>query len=1399
MGWNKRFLVVILNTCIITLLMIVPANAGALTTKKMAFLIPETSTKVMAEGILKFKEEYPALAKKVDIVVYLGRDLEEKVVEPDLSDPDIIFLYHTNYKVMLDMEEDLRVARAGGAKVIGLGGHDVFRVKGYYNVDVATYPEMVAYWEYSGPENVKRLIAYLLQELAGMANITVEPPIEMPLEGIYHPDAPGSKVFETLESYLKWYKTSGHLKHAPRVGLLAYNTLKANDNMVENAIIGQLEKQGLNVVCTIGYPADEMFQRYLLKDGKPQVDIIISLMFSHPKEKSVKLLTNANIPVIRAISLYNKIEEWEENPQGVEAFQLASQIFLPELSGLIEPIVVGGKRIFFDEKTGVKVTERVPVNERIEKLVKRTKSWLMLKNLSNNKKKIAVLYYNHHTGKQNLGASYLDLFASLQVLLESLNGAGYFLGKDISLTKEILQDMIIMQGRNISTKAPGELEKLVKGGKIVLVPVERYKEWYSDLPQDFRKSVEEKWGSVDKTTLMTWEDKEKKKKYIVIPGLTYGNLFLGPQPFRGWLEEAEHIYHDITLPPHHQYLAFYLWLKHELKVDAVIHFGKHGTLEWTPGNQVGLSENCAPDVLMQDIPDIYPYLMDDVGEGLQAKRRGYGVIIDHMIPAIKMSGLYKEYAKINELIPLYEQSKNQTPAVAEKYKEEILKLVAELGIAKDIGVELNKEHFDALLDALHDYLAEIRGQSMPYGLHILGVSLKGEGLISMVTAMLGVETDIPSIQEIIYRSLKMDWKKMKKHPGKHIKEAEKIDAVCEVLLTKVILEKMPPEKAFSQALGKNYTSASTKEKGWLKEIIKRGIDYAEKLGQCNQEIKSILNGLNTGYILPGPGNDPIRAPDALPTGRNFYGFNPEKIPTKAAWKVGKKLADDLIEGYLKKNGRYPHKTALVLWATETLRHHGVMESKALYLMGARPVWDGRGRIKGVELIPESELKRPRIDILVSASGLYRDVFSIQIGLIDDAVQLVIRAEKEKYENFVRLHTLDAEQVFKEKGYSEKEAAEFARFRIFGAPNQGYGTGLNEAIPASGTWEKDDKLSDLYINRMNYAYSRNVWGKKSKDAFKQALKGTDMVVHSRSTNLFGVLDNDDFYQYMGGLAMAVRNVSGKSPELYVSDAKDPSSPKMVNFAKFMGLETRARYFNPKWITGMKEHGYSGAREMAKFVEYLWGWQVTTPKEVSKEMWEQAYQVYVEDKYGMKLKEFFEKHSPHALQSITARIMEVERKGYQKLDEKLLQKIAVDYVASVVTQGMACCEHTCNNIALNQFAANILSIPGLVSPSTMLKFQNQVKLSTGLDVKTPDWVKDAEEKEKESAAGTAPGQVKEEAGSKKLEDVKGYEMKEKKDETATELPTSGVSVVAILIVLGIVALIGRGLWKGMRRQQ
>ena len=459
------------------------------------------------------------------------------------------------------------------------------------------------------------------------------------------------------------------------------------------------------------------------------------------------------------------------------------------------------------------------------------------------------------------------------------------------------------------------------------------------------------------------------------------------------------------------------------------------------------------------------------------------------------------------------------------------------------------------------------------------------------------------------------------------------------------------------------------------------------------------------------------------------------------------------------------------------------------------MWDGRGILKGVELIPEEELGRPRIDILVNASGLYRDVFPLQIGLIDDAVQLVIDEKEGRFENFARLHALQNRALFVEKGFSEKEAEEMSRYRIFGAPNQGYGTGLGEAIPASGGWEDDEKLTDLYINRLNYAYGRNVWGKQSREAFTEALKGTDVIIHSRASNIFGVLDNDDVYQYLGGMSMAVRNLTGEEPDLVISDNRDPSAAgKLVNFARFMGVEMRGRYFNPEWITGMKEHGYSGAEKMAKFVENLWGFQVTTPKEVTKEMWEQATAVYVDDKYGMELKEFFEKNCPTALQSITARILEVDRKGYQEFDEETLRKLSAEYIESVAEQGLVCSANVCDNIELSRFAADMLSTPGLVSPTVMEKFRDRVKEITGKEVTMPDWVKASEKVRK--TAGVAEGSDVKNSKNDRTEEVKGYEMKEEAAEAAENISSPGTIFTAFIIVVIIVAAVGRGIWKAMR---
>ncbi len=1382
----------VLSVVLILLFGAVDAFAGQ--PFRLTFSVPDTHTKVLAEGISGFKQEHPNLVPMVKITVYSEEALLDKRNEQDLVNQDVIFLYHKDYQTMQDIEPRITTAKQNGARVIGIGGAAIFASQGFYNVSFDAHPDIQAYWEYNGVENMKRLIGYLLNRFGGLSQAKIIEPVAQPPEGIFHPDAPDSKVLASLTGYKAWYASSGHQKQGPWVGILSYNLIKTGDSKIQEALIRRLEQDGFNVICAIGYPADMLMEKYLMTE-KPEVELIVSLMFSHPKEKSQELLKGMDVPVIRAVTLYSDLQKWAESPQGIEPFQLASQIFMPELCGLIEPLVIGGSRTYRDKKTGIEVTERIPDEERIAKLSSRIKGWLGLRSTPNADKKIAVIYYNNPPGKHNISAAYLDIFASLQVLLEGLEKAEYRFEKTEGFSKDILQDLVLRQGRNIGTWAPGEMEKLVRSGVITLVPVADYNRWFTELPREFQNQVVSKWGPVEETTIMSWKNPQGEQ-FLVLPGVLLGNIFIGPQPARGWLQEAGRLYHDLTLPPHHQYLAFYLWLKEAFQVNAVVHFGTHGTLEWTPGKQVGLSKTCSPDVLIQDIPNINPYIMDNVGEGTQAKRRGSAVIISHMIPALKKSGLYKEYSVLHNNIHLYMETKDVTPKVAEGYRQEVIKLSRELGIGKDLGVKIDDMPFEEFQRKLHDYIHELEYLNIPYGLHILGNPLEGEGLASTVNAMLGVESDIPALGVIIGRVIGEDYLKAKANAHKYCDVLDKIETLSMDFVNKIVLEQIAPGDAARRMFGQKYQTCPQTVKTELRKAGALAAEYAANLIRVDREITNIIRALNGEFIEPGPGNDPIRAPDALPTGKNFYGFDPQRVPTKVAWKVGKQMADDLVADYQKKHGRYPDKVALILWATETLRHHGVMESKALALLGARPIWDGRGIVKGVELIPETELKRPRIDILVNASGLYRDVFPLQIGLIDDAVQLAIAEEKGKYENFARLHTLEMQKLFVEKGVAPGEAGEMARYRIFGAPNQGYGTGLDDAISASGTWEDEKKLVDLYLDRVSYAYGRRVWGKASREVFVESLKGADMVVHSRSSNLIGVLDNDDYFQYMGGMAMAVRNLSGQDPELVVSDNRDPSAPgRAVDLGRFMGLETRGRYLNPKWITGMKEHGYSGAHKMADFVENLWGWQVTTPKEVSQEVWQQVSEVYVNDKYNMDLKKFFEKNSPHAFQSITARIMEVDRKGYQKFDTQMMQNLAIEYVESVADKGMACCEHTCNNIALNQFAANILSVPGLVSPATMLKFQQQVKLTTGLDVTTPEWVKETAQDTAQKRV--APDEAAKETGAKKVEEVKGYEMKEKTEEKATEISSSGASLIAVLIVIGIVAVIGRGLWKGMKR--
>jgi len=801
-----------------------------------------------------------------------------------------------------------------------------------------------------------------------------------------------------------------------------------------------------------------------------------------------------------------------------------------------------------------------------------------------------------------------------------------------------------------------------------------------------------------------------KDKEIIVPYVNLGNVILVPQPSRGWGDDAVKLYHSTQLWTHHQYTAFYLWLKQEFNADAIISLGTHGTHEWLPGKQAGLSQSCPPEVLIQDLPNLYPYIMDDIGEGVQAKRRGRGVIIDHLIPAMKKAGVYEEYRDMAVLINEYNDALTRSSELAEQKFKRIKILVKKLGLDKDL---LLKEVNEEAVEEIEHYLMDLGEANVPYGMHTFGVSPEGEAL-----------------------------------------------------------------KEFSQLIKERNEDLA------LEEIKK-------KLGMCYLEIDHLIAGLEGKYIPSGEGNDPLRNPEAIPTGKNFYGFDAAKVPSKDAYTLGKKQGEEMVEKYLKENGEYPDKIGLVLWSIELQRNEGTQVGTALYLMGMKPMWDKNGRVIGVEPIPGKVLGRPRIDVHLQSSGLFRDNFPNLILLLDEAVRKA--GQLKDVENFIAKHNRKIKEYLLNKGYGEEEAENLSKIRVFSAKPGSYGTKMGDLIGASGFWESDEEIADVFINFVSFGYGKGVWGKPLKSVYKKNLEDVKITMHTRSSNLFGVLDTDGTYEYLGALSLAVKKVSGEYPDVLLSIQGNPDAPYIEDIERTIGKELRARYLNPKWIEGMKKENYAGASHIArKFFEYMWGWQVVTPFAIDETHWEQAYEVYIEDKYNLELKEFFNEHNPWARQSISARMLEAIRKKYWEASEKIRKNLAKEYAISVIEKGVTCCHHTCNNPTLHQMVVNIISLPGMLSPELVNQFQAIISKAMGMSLE------EAQEKRKvlQEKLAKVTEEIRQEEKVVKdkkpdKEKIEGYEMVKEKPED-TKITASGSSWLVMAIVIGLLTLLVIG-WR------
>ncbi|WP_242451267.1 cobaltochelatase subunit CobN [Methanothermobacter sp. THM-2] len=786
------------------------------------------------------------------------------------------------------------------------------------------------------------------------------------------------------------------------------------------------------------------------------------------------------------------------------------------------------------------------------------------------------------------------------------------------------------------------------------------------------------------------------RKYIVIPGFMMGNVFIGPQPQRGWEASPEMLYNVGVLPPHHQYLAYYAWINTVFNASAMIHMGTMGSYEWLPGKEVMLAGFDFPDIVVDETPSIYIYRVDNAADGLAAKRRGLAVIIDHLTPAMKSTTLYGELLQLKNLIEGYKNAQDEQ--LKERYLSEIRTTAVGAKLEEEIGLSIENSTADKLIPALSAYLLRIEGTLIPYGLHTFGREWSNDAIGYMVTSMI---TQDGSFYRIL--AAEYGWIYEELTPDQlSILENRTLGMV------QALLNGSEPE---------NLTSSPD-----ILAVLRSAAEYISLIRKSTEmEMSSLLNALRGGYVEPGLGKEPLMNPSVLPTGRNFYTIDPSIVPTSAAYKLGSEIVRKVLATYTE----LPEKLAVVIWGVDTARDDGAMVGFVLNLLGVKPVWSSSGTVTGVTLIPLSELGRPRIDAVVTVSGLFRDVYGQAAITMDRAFRLALAASyntilseqpgvSEALEaavkplrtiklfqagndpiemNRVAEHWLELVIKYMNAGMNASTAGNMAIYRIFAPPLGSYGTGVKEAGEMSWTYNSTDELADLFMSRMGTSYSEAGWGVKNTDLFADLLKDVSAVYQGRSTYLVGVAENDDMADYLGGLSLAIRKLTGSSPAVNIITSAGGTS-EIISLQGALALDMRTRYLNPEYVRSLISEGYAGANRLSSAVRSLWLWQSTAPGSVPSWTWDELMDTYVRDVNGLGIRDWLSGRNSYAMISITGTMLTAAHEGYWKPDEGTLRLLASTWASLTAENGVACCDCSCGNIAMMQWAMQYVN-PDLLS--------------------------------------------------------------------------------------------------------
>jgi len=956
-------------------------------------------------------------------------------------------------------------------------------------------------------------------------------------------------------------------------------------------------------------------------------------------------LAALDVPILQGLCLTSSREAWESNDDGLSPMDVATQVAVPEFDGRLITVPFSFKEIDADG-----LTAYVPDPERAARVAGIAVRHARLRHIPLAEKRIALMLSAYPTKHARIGnAVGLDTPASAIALLTEMRAAGYDLGPldgDDALPglaagdgDALIHALIAAGGQDPDWLTEEQLE-----GNPIRISAARYRRWFATLPQDLREGVEKHWGAapgelyVDRSSDPDGE--------IVIAAMPVGNVVLMVQPPRGFGENPVAIYHDPDLPPSHHYLAAYRWLAARqdeggFGADAVVHLGKHGNLEWLPGKTLGMSASCGTDAALGELPLIYPFLVNDPGEGTQAKRRAHATLVDHLIPPMARAESYGDISRLEQLLDEHSNISALDPAKLPAIRQQIWTLMRAAKMDHDLGLaeRPDEDVFDDMLLHVDGWLCEIKDVQIRDGLHILGKAPEGDAEVELVLAILrarqmwGGERTVPGLREALGLSEDGD------------EARTKVDAIEEIAHRLVAdLQAADWAPAAAARIGADHGEQV------VAVLEFAAAEVVPRLRQTAGEIAQVLRALDGRFIAAGPSGSPLRGlVNVLPTGRNFYSVDPKAVPSRLAWETGQAMAESLLARYLADHGEYPRSVGLSVWGTSAMRTSGDDIAEVFALLGVRPVWDEASRrVTSLEVISLEELGRPRVDVTVRISGFFRDAFPHVLALLDDAVRMVAAVDEPAESNYIRAH---AQADLAEHGDDRR-----ATTRIFGSKPGTYGAGLLQLID-SKSWRNDADLAEVYTTWGGYAYGRGLDGAPASDDMRTAYRRIAVAAKNTDTREHDIADSDDYFQYHGGMVATVRALTGKSPEAYIGDSTRPEAVRTRTLSEETARVFRARVVNPRWLEAMRRHGYKGAFEMAATVDYLFGYDATT-NVVADWMYEKLAETYVLDEQNRK---FMTESNPWALHGIAERLLEAaERDMWEQPEQQTLDGLRQVYL-------------------------------------------------------------------------------------------------------------------------------------------